>query len=89
MFWAATVENKLIEPFRVPQGLKINSVTYCRFLEDNFLPWLEDQPLLRRTNFLFMQDNAPAHASKCIKDFYSLTDFMDGLPWIGLQIVQI
>ena len=47
----------------------MNSVTYCLFLEDNFLPWLEDQPLLRRTNLLFRQDNAPAHASKYSKRF--------------------
>ena len=69
MFWAAIVENELIGPFRVRQGVKINSQTYCEFLECNFLPWLQAQPNERKNALTFMQDNAPAHASKYSKHF--------------------
>ena len=32
MFWAAIVENEIVGPFRVPQGVKINFINYCDFL---------------------------------------------------------
>lgn len=69
MFWAAIVENEIIGPFRVRQGVKLNSKNYCEFLECNFLPWLQAQPNERSNSLIFMQDNAPAHASKYSKEF--------------------
>ena len=35
-------------PFRVPQGVKINSINYHDFLKRNFLPWFKAQPIERR-----------------------------------------
>ena len=39
MFWAAILDKDLIGPFRVPDGVKINSVGYCEFLQKCFIPW--------------------------------------------------
>ena len=35
--------NIIVGPFKVPQSVKINSVNYCFFLSENFLPWYEQQ----------------------------------------------
>ena len=39
MFWAGLLANTIIGPFRVQQGVKMNSENYCNFLTTNFLPW--------------------------------------------------
>ena len=44
MFWAGIVNDELIGPFRVEDGVKINSENYCEFLNDHFLPWFKKQP---------------------------------------------
>ena len=41
MFWAGIVNDELIGPFRVEDGVKINSENYCEFLNDHFLPWFK------------------------------------------------
>lgn len=43
--------------------MKINSMGYCQFLDQHFLPWWKKQPLRRRKTLMFMHDNAPSHAS--------------------------
>lgn len=39
MFWAAIIDDELVGPFWVQDGVKVNSEGYCSFLETNFLPW--------------------------------------------------
>ena len=39
MFWVAIFDDKLIGPFRVEGGVKINAATYCGFLHKQFRPW--------------------------------------------------
>ena len=76
MFWAGIVGDQLVGPFRVPEGLKMNSDSYCAFLEENLVPWLEEQNLRRRRSIVFQQDNAPSHASKYTtawRESYGLT----------------
>jgi len=34
--WVAIYDNQLIGPFRVPDGVKLNSQKYCDFLLENF-----------------------------------------------------
>ena len=60
MFWAGIINDTIVGPFRVPDGLKMNSQSYCNFLETNLVPWMETQT----GDFIFQQDNAPSHASK-------------------------
>ena len=69
MVWGAMCGETLIGPFRVPEGVKINRYTYCQLLEGSFIPWLESQPLRLRKKLVFMQDNAPSHASQFTKSW--------------------
>ena len=61
MFWAGIKNNEIIGPFKVPQGVKIDSKGYCQILSDFLIPWLDDRTLPERKSLVFQQDNAPAH----------------------------
>jgi len=77
MFWAAIVGNSLVGPFKVPDGVKMNSETYQQFLSDNFLPWYKSQSRAFKRKCLFMQDNAPSHASGATKQFLASKNIGD------------
>lgn len=64
MIWAGIIKNELIGPFRVAEGVKMDSANYCKFLGENFLPWLKTKTAAQRKKMMFMHDNAPSHASK-------------------------
>ena len=62
---AGIFKDELVGPFRVEDGLKINSQTYCQFLEDTFFKqWSRQKSASFKKTMIFMQDNAPSHASK-------------------------
>ena len=42
----------------------INAKAYCELLDQFLLPWLKNQPLLRRRKLIFQHDNAPTHKVK-------------------------
>ena len=67
MIWAGIIGNEVIGPFKVEEGVKLNTVNYCAFLAKNFKPWLQMQNNYRRQKLIFMQDNAPSHASRYTK----------------------
>ena len=69
MFWAGIIGNTLIGPMRVPEGVKLTSQAYISFLDEHLSPWLDNLPLLRRRQLIFMHDNAPSHASKATASF--------------------
>jgi transposase len=69
MFWAGLYGSILLGPFRVADGVKMNSHGYTDFLTTHFLPWYRSLPAVKRKSFVFMQDNAPSHASKHTKAF--------------------
>ena len=69
MFWAAIIDDKLIGPFRVEDGVKINANTYSAFLDKHLRPWWKKQPLRLRKSLIFMHDNAPAHAVRYTTDY--------------------
>ncbi|CAJ0965145.1 unnamed protein product [Ranitomeya imitator] len=49
---------------KVEDGVKLSSQTYCQFLEDNFFKqWYRKKSVSFKKNMIFMQDNAPSHAS--------------------------
>ena len=65
MVWAAIFNDQLIGPFRIPDGVKINSAYYCQFLNDNFLKkWYNKKLASMKKTIIFMHDNAPSHTSK-------------------------
>lgn len=71
MFWAGLLGNTIVGPFKVQRGVKMNSVNYCSFLTTNFLPWYERLSDEEKDALVFMQDNAPSHASRYSKSWFS------------------
>ena len=69
MFWAVIVGKSLVGPFRVQDGLKMNSQSYTEFLDANFFPWYDSQTLDFQESCIFMQENAPSHASRFTKAY--------------------
>ena len=39
MIWAGIVDRTIIGPFKIDEGVKINSASYCAFLEMTFFRW--------------------------------------------------
>ena len=72
MFWAGLHGNNLIGPFKIEQGVKLDSRAYQKLLEDRFMPYVNNMPRQSRNKIVFMQDNAPSHASGMTRQF--LTD---------------
>ena len=65
MVWAGIIKDELVGPFRVENGVKMNSQTYCQFLEGTFFKqWYRKKSASFKKTMIFMQDNAPSHASK-------------------------
>lgn len=64
MFWAGIIGQELVGPFKVPEGVKLTSDTYVKFLKDNFLPWYKRKTRAFKAKMIFMHDNAPSHAAK-------------------------
>ena len=77
MIWAGIIGKEVIGPFMVEEGVKMNSVNYCAFLNKNFKPWLESQDENRRKDLIFMQDNAPSHASRYSKEWLRGLSFVN------------
>nr|CAI5818536.1 unnamed protein product [Callosobruchus analis] len=76
--WMGIVENMLIGPFRLP--IRLNGENYLYFLQNNLLQLLENVPLELRRNMWFMQDSAPAHFTRAVRNH--LHEHYPG-KWIG------
>ena len=77
MFWAGIVGDNLIGPFRVPEGVKLDSQSYVKFLSDNFFAWYKSQSRSFKMKCIFMHDNAPARASRLTTEFFALKNFKE------------
>ena len=73
MTWAGIINNEIVGPFRVPDGVKMCTKSYVDFLQENFLPWNKKQPLAFMRKMIFMHDNAPSHAARYTRE--ALTKF--------------
>ena len=69
VIWAGMVDRTIIGPFRVDEGVKLNSASYCEFLEKTFIYWYNGKPRRFRMKWTFIHDNAPSHASRFTKKF--------------------
>ena len=69
------VNDTLIGTFGVPERIKISSNTYIDFLQKNFMPWYEKQPLAFKRKGMFMQDGALACSASLTKDFLDMMGF--------------
>ena len=63
MIWVEIIDNQIVGPFRVPDGVKMCAESYVDFLKKNFLPWYNMQPLAYK-KMIFMHDNANSHAAR-------------------------
>ena len=59
MIWAGIIGKKLVGPFKVEDGVKIDLAGYIQFLEKNLMPWMKKKVLHSR-KMVFRQDNAPS-----------------------------
>ena len=65
MIWAGIINNQIVGPFRVPDGVKMCAKSYVD-LQKNLrsgLRWYKKQPLALKRKMIFMHDNAPSHAA--------------------------
>ena len=69
MIWAGIVGNRMVGPFKIEEGVKINSENYTTFLDVNFFPWYRSQTRSFKLKCMFMHDNAPSHASQYTKAY--------------------
>jgi len=69
MFWVRIVGDKLIGPFSIPGGVKLNSVSCIDFLMRHFLAWYKSQTRDFMSKCFFMHDIAPAHALRLTGEF--------------------
>lgn len=61
LVWAVIIKDELVGPFRVEDGLKLNS----QFLEETFFKqWYRKKSASFKITMIFMQDHTPSHTSK-------------------------
>jgi transposase len=77
MVWAGIIGSEVVGPFRVREGVKLNSESYCTFLKENLLPWLKSKNKRFRSTIMLQQDNAPSHASRYSKAWLEQQGFSD------------
>ena len=65
LVWAGIIKDELVGPFRIEDGVKLNSQSYCQIMEETFFKqWYRKKSPSFKKNMIFMQDNAPSHVSK-------------------------
>ena len=75
MMWARIHSDKLIGPYKVDDGVKPTSQSYCEFLDKTFFKWFKSQSRSFKTKCLFMYDNAPSHAANATRQFLERKEF--------------
>ena len=78
MIWARIINDVIVGPFAVSDGVKMNAQSYVEFLKMNFLPWYRKQQLALKRKMIFMHDNVPSHAARYTCDALSKFGFSDG-----------
>ena len=78
MIWAGIINDAIVDPFAVPDGVKMNAQSYVEFLKQNFLPWYKKQRLALKRKMIFMHDNAPSHVARYTCNALSKFGFRDG-----------
>ena len=71
MIWVGIFGSDIAGSFLVPDGVKMNSVNYCLFLENNLLHWLSSDYDDIKHNLIVQQDNTPSHTSQFTKAWLS------------------
>ena len=67
MFWAGIIGNELVCPWKVPEGVKMTSVAYVRyvtFLKEHHEPWFKSKPLSLKRKMIHVHANGQQHFSR-------------------------
>ena len=78
MIWAGIINDAIVGPFAVPDGVKMDAQSYVKFLKLNFLLWYKKQRLALKRKMIFMHDNTPSHAARYTCDALSKFGLKDG-----------
>ena len=74
MVWACFIDYHL-SPLVALRGIQ-NAEAYNTLLKDNLLPFIQNLPPRRCTNFIFQQDNAPIHTARVNKAWLAEQSFI-------------
>ena len=77
IIWAGIINDQIVGPVHVTEGVKLILVAYCNFLGSVFIEWFGDVSLFLRKKIVFMHDNAPSHSSKATTKFVASMGFKD------------
>ena len=69
MIRASIIGNKLVGPFKVEDGVKIDSAGYTQFLENSLMSWIKKKSAAFKKNMVSTQDNSPSHTSKFTREW--------------------
>ena len=76
MTWAGIINQTIIRPFKVDEGLKLNSVNNCDFMDKIFFARYKSQSHSFKVKSIFLQDKTPSHTSKLTRKFFEHDIFL-------------
>ena len=63
MIQAGIIDDIMVDPWRVPEGIQITAETYIAFWKENLEPWFTRKRIAFRRTMMSMQDNAANHSA--------------------------
>ena len=70
MIWAESVDQTIIETFKVDEGVKLNRANNSNFIDKTFFEWSKTQSHSFKLKCVVMHNNALSHVSKLIRKFF-------------------
>ena len=67
---AVVVDQTIIGPFKVDEGVKLNAANYCNLMDKTFFEWYKSKFLSFKVKCVFMHINASSHISKITREFF-------------------
>ena len=64
MIWAGIVDEAIIRPFKVDEGVEMINANYCNFMDKTFFPWYKSHFYSYKMKYIFTQDYTSSHTSK-------------------------
>ena len=58
MIWARIVDQIIIGPFKVDEGVQVNSANYSNFMDKTYFAWYKSQSCSFKMKYVFMHNNA-------------------------------
>ena len=61
---AGIVDQTIIGPFKIDEGVWLDSANYCDFMDKTFFAWYKSKPRSFKVKCVFMHEDAPSQVSK-------------------------